>query len=68
MKDNESVEAGQAPQPAQNDQEQTKPATPAPVSDEVRLGDTASSREYAEKLDKDLQGEEYIAGQHETDS
>jgi hypothetical protein len=48
--------------------DQATPATPAPVSDEVRPGDTASSREYADKLGKEMLGDEYTAGQREDET
>jgi hypothetical protein len=58
-------DAKQGPQSVADNPEQSPPATPAPVSDEVRPGDTASSREYADKLGKEMLGDEYTAGQRE---
>ena len=52
-------------QRAADEREQVTPATPAPVSDEVRPGDTAASREYADKLGKEMLGARSARGVEE---
>jgi hypothetical protein len=67
MNGKRSAQKSEQTKPANEKRVQKMPATPAPRDDDVRQGDLAGSREYANQLDKDLQGDEYIVGLNQDD-